>query len=86
MTRTKRLVYDAKTKEMRVEEFEFGPRELEPEPEGVDLEELRELLRWREKIIQPQLARLDQRLRVLEEKLKRLPEHLPRGRLAREEG
>jgi len=54
--RAKRLVFDAKTGKSRVEEFEFKPRELEPEPEGVDLRELARLL--------PKLKRLLERERL----------------------
>jgi len=67
----KRIVADVRAKTVRVEEFDFTPPPPEPPPEewGIGLEQVKELLRWRDEIIQPQLASLDQRLRVLEEKL-----------------
>lgn len=42
--KAKRLVIDIKTKKQHIEEFEFTPAELVPEPVGVDMEKLKKVL------------------------------------------
>jgi hypothetical protein len=44
MGREKRIVYDARTGEQRIDEFEFTPPPPPPEPIMIELEEVKKLL------------------------------------------
>jgi len=44
MAEARRIVYDAKTGKKRVETFDFTPQPAPPEPEPVDLNDLRKLI------------------------------------------
>jgi len=46
MVKTRRIIVDVKTGKEKIEEFDYTEPAVEPDVEGVDLEEIKKLLKY----------------------------------------